>query len=253
MAMVNDGFPNVFPFLIYNVDGLPHRCVFLSTENVKAGEQLCWNYLTDRVKYFSPYVELRPRATRDFMRNKDSAYLQQYLKSVNHPHAFALEEAIEINRFTYILSTPAVLFNLFYDGTLSQSFVQELLSVSLRSHIPPVHRHHFENLVQQTVPYIQLKEALTKQFPQTGRLFDNFISCLVESVGIVNAISVSDSMRERLWKVCRGELTLANISRDDYDRILCEVLQKKMGSIKEQIDRMPSCESIDGLQEFELS
>ena len=117
LTEVNDGFPNIkVSRKIHN--GL-ERIEMTALENITAGTQLLFNYGDcHKVKRKGPYVELRPKEARDFLKHMLQSESIECLFSLWYaPELNVAENAIK-TKLQYIFQTPAVLQAMLLDGTI---------------------------------------------------------------------------------------------------------------------------------------
>lgn len=135
---INCSFPNVAMMNLpasEEVEGLPCRLIFVSLEDVEG--QFCWNYGGHHSVKFGPYIELRPKEMRDFVRNNHvetllNALLLEMSDRCPDWKTYTLAEQIR-----YIIQTPIALFTLTLEGLLSEKDADKLVKFGLMSLLLP--------------------------------------------------------------------------------------------------------------------
>ncbi len=145
MAMINDGFPNARFYKLANAAGLKERIVVVATDDIPPNdkEQICLNYgATHSIKFKFPYIELRPQALRTFVKEElleltpciDWEKIIRFYctkdDNASSPLADELKRFAFNDKMRYLLNTPAALFALILEGTLTSEQGQKLLNIA---------------------------------------------------------------------------------------------------------------------------
>ena len=118
IAQINDGFCNTTIVPMYNEGGLSIRYILIAVDAIRAGEQFCWDYGLGHSIKKGPYIELRGRELRDFVKkNPVDELIKCYNKTIGGN--CSLEELSKGEKFFYLMNTPSVLFSLTLEGVLS--------------------------------------------------------------------------------------------------------------------------------------
>lgn len=130
IPQINDGFINVVLIHENNSKGLMDRACFFTTDELKEGEQFCWNYgFVFRRKVMEPYEELRPKEARDFVKKHTLDFLLNNFMHVGEGNASFVAYA-NAEKFRYLLETPSVIFLMMIDNTITIGQGCELLKWS---------------------------------------------------------------------------------------------------------------------------
>lgn len=128
-GLVEDGFPNVGAFHLYDVEGIPLRILFIALEDIEAEEILTINYGMNHSVKMSYHHEYRLDQMTSFF--SDNSIEQIY----NHIHALKVfsplelvwDRTIELENLTtkirYLYHTPGALFLLLNKKILQKSDV----------------------------------------------------------------------------------------------------------------------------------
>ena len=134
IARANDGFPNSIVLRVCNSRNLAERCLLVATTEIRAGEQMCYDYSSAHLLKLQPYVEFRPSALRQFVNNADLQKIVAIMKGKNVSQD-VFDQAILYDQFKYISETPFTLFTMVWDGSIKASRLKEFVDVffSMRS------------------------------------------------------------------------------------------------------------------------
>lgn len=181
---INDGFINCVLVPIHGVKGLPTRYIFVATEPIAKGDQFCWNYGFHSVK-FGPYVELRRKEVREFIKTHDVQYLVRCLTLTGTSGALSFEDFVNAEKFRYILSTPSTFFLMALEGVLNPLQVRELHKLSYSMHCLPADRFfEFRSIPDVVLTAKELIDRLKKCFPQVSTAYFHFLMELPAIKGI---------------------------------------------------------------------
>ena len=187
MAHANDGFPSVLPVPLRGVAGLSTRDLFVAADNLKAGDELCYNYgFVPYVKAFMPYAELRPKEVRAFIKSDTLNNLMQCFDKVAK-RVCTFEEFVKGEKLRYILQTPAVLFTMLLDQSLTNEQGETLVLYALTTgSIPKVVTFPtFVTMPQLVEQCLKMRRLVKKQMPYLLKEYNAWIQSLPARAGIV--------------------------------------------------------------------
>ena len=126
ISRINDGFPNICVVPLNNVNGLSTRKVFVTSNKIKKGEQICWSYGFNPVKIFYPYTELRGKELREFFKGRDVSHLIKLLLKDAMGQKMTFKEVILAEKMRYLIQAPAALYRMILDGSLTSGQINEI-------------------------------------------------------------------------------------------------------------------------------
>ncbi|MFI5344067.1 MAG: ankyrin repeat domain-containing protein [Chlamydiales bacterium] len=236
MSRANDGFPNAGVVLLPNSHQMAVRPIFVTLDLIKRSEQICWNYGFDDVK-LGPYVELRPRELRDFVKSMDwnkcyASLMRQLRYGDNEFSSFILAEKLR-----YILQTPTAVFQMILDGTISGHFATNLFSIAYKSQLIP------QDMQEKLKPLVEIAASCKKTYdrtslvlPQFSKKYLNYIQGLPAKVGIISSLNVTkqivDFLNSRIIPRI-GDIT--EMFDDDDEQALIKLWQNVENKANEQI------------------
>ena len=192
IPQVNDGFPNVAVIQIPNVQGLNFRRMMITLHIIKEGEQFCWNYGFHTVK-LGPYVELRGKEMREFIKGNDTKKLAQclFLNGTNSRH-ISFEDYVRAEQFRYVLQTPAALFLMALDGTIDEKKVRELNDLAymmdcIPNSVPPILR----TVADVAVECFKMKQSLRRLFPKTSQAYSKYFETLTSRIELKHVLDAA--------------------------------------------------------------
>lgn len=181
----NDGFPNMAMIHLDELKGI--HDAFFALEAIPEGAELCWNYGDFLIKAGFPYVELRAKPLRDFVKQHSLEELVGILNTFFQRKQCTYEIFCLAKKFQYILDTPAVLFNMILDGTLSPAQAQQFLDVTLQ-----IHPHLRTNPVAATViiakTVLDLGVVLAKVDQKAAKEFADVTRALIQGYGLLPTV-----------------------------------------------------------------
>lgn len=129
-AMAEDGFPNLVPFYLYGVGGLPLRVVFVALEDMEKGEALTFNYGPNHSVKFVERLEYR---LDEMIRFFENYRLRDCLEAIRTTHiqkrsALGYDKSLELENLVakvqYLFQTPSALLLLLERGVLDTAEVR---------------------------------------------------------------------------------------------------------------------------------
>lgn len=114
-AMVDDGFPNLGAFYLYDADGLPLRILFVAYEDIEPGQPLAINYGSTHSVKFGCHQESRLKALEDYCNSCSFTERVKMLQKRNSFHRafFSWKENVlleaELSQLQYLFQTPRAL------------------------------------------------------------------------------------------------------------------------------------------------
>jgi hypothetical protein len=128
-GMVDDGFPNLGAFHLYNIEGLPLRILFVALEDIAAGEMLTINYgMKHSVKtlYHAEYASVRMH--QFFAANKIEKCIHRIQELLPRKRSeLGWARCVELEGLTtklqYLYNTPSALINLLQQRILPSADV----------------------------------------------------------------------------------------------------------------------------------
>lgn len=189
MPFMNDGFGNVVGIIINDVHGLPKRSIFITTEMIKEGDQLVWNYGGAKFKR-ETYCEIRAKEIRTFITATNITEAVNELRST-HPDSYTFETVILHDRFRYILDTPSVLFSLIYENLLKQTDIEKIMELDHCNH-EDIENHSL--IIKQALASKKIKEQLTVMFPKIAKIYDSYLKDQLEKEGVNVFINITNSL-----------------------------------------------------------
>ena len=199
IPQINDGFPNTGLIHVENSNGVGDRYVLVATNAIEQGEQFCWNYGIQSTK-FGPYVELRPRETREFIQTHDLTTLQHLLLLRGHHKPISFEQYGIAEKFRYITETPPALFAMIFDGTINQTKALELKEFMIVREAIPLDLSIADSLVPTALECVQIKKKLLKISPQTSVAYQKYFTDLPSRIGIEHVVSIAKQTNQFLSK-----------------------------------------------------
>ena len=187
MPHTNDGFPNILLVPVRGVAGLSTRDIFVVADQVKAGEQLCSNYgFIPYLKAFQPYVELRAKEAREFVKAHSVQDLMQCFYKVAERDC-TFDDFIIGEKFRYFLETPAVIYWMLLDQTLTIDQGKALVQFALSTHTIPedIRFPTLETMHLLVEECHSMRTLLTKQMPCLLKEYNGWIQSLPARAGIV--------------------------------------------------------------------
>jgi hypothetical protein len=242
---INDGFPNLILVPVRGVAGLSTRDLFAAASDIKAGEELCWNYgFNPPFKLSSPYAELRPKEVRDFIKKHPIEKLYLCIEKVSN-RTCSFDELCIGEQFRYVLETPSVIFLMIFDGTISVEVGGRFLKTSAEAALAMDASSGQHMLQMRMIPKIvqdslNMKQLLTKEFPCLAEKFDQWIKSLPARAGMISALGLSSFSNVFLFKLvqkfCKdtvkiSEETLLGVW-DIFEKDQCEKIQEYLQSQK---------------------
>jgi hypothetical protein len=236
---INDGFPNVILVPLRGVAGLSTRDLFAAASDIKAGEELCWNYgFNPSFKLGSPYAELRPQEARDFIKRHPIEELYQCIEKATD-RTCSFDELCIGEKFRYILQTPSVIFLMIFDGTISAEVGERFLKTSAEAalsidassgqHLLPM--LYIPQIAQNS---IETKQLLAQKLPCLTEKFDQWINSLPARTGMTSALGLARLANVFLFKLVQkfsndtvetSEKTLLGVW-DIFEKDQCEKIQE---------------------------
>lgn len=126
-ACINDGFINVVLVEI-KIDLLPARFVFVATENIEEGEQICWNYGPyHSVARYEDYVPLRYAELCQFLKTVSFEKAIETSKKALKPKKMTFDDFIVFEQLRYLINRPQVVRILVSENVLFPDQVKELI------------------------------------------------------------------------------------------------------------------------------
>jgi hypothetical protein len=196
ISRVNCSFPNSAVIGVFNTKGVAKRRLLIQLDNsVDPGGQYCWNYGFNEVK-LGPYIELRPQAMRDFIKEQlkeDPMHLLMASVSEAMGRNMSFEEFAKAEKLRYIVQTPAALYAMVLDGSLSAKVAKKLLSTAFMLQLIPA---TVPKLIKKTIEIAQkardMSHSLEKANARTGARFRSYIEQLIERHKLTEALSLID-------------------------------------------------------------
>lgn len=191
MTRVNDGFPNIVSVPIPNCRGMSKRNVYIASEPIKKGSELCWNYGFHSAK-LGPYVELRPKALREFVangKNLTSSLFNQLVFGLGISQNLNLKEYFVVEKFRYLLSTPAAMFNLILEGVVDDKKAAEIWKWAYLSFcIPESAPKIIQDLVTIAIDFRKACPKIQGSNPEKSNALIMDVKNELETKGIVSAL-----------------------------------------------------------------
>ncbi|MEM1282936.1 MAG: ankyrin repeat domain-containing protein [Chlamydiota bacterium] len=198
---INDGFVNCVLIPIHRVKGLAKRSLFVAAEPIAEGEQFCWNYGFDHSVKVGPYVELRGREMRKFIKKNNIKDLHRCLLLTGTSGELSFEEFVKAEKLRYILSTPSTLFQMALEDSVEPSTVEELHSLAYKMYCLPQDSYPLLKLIPKiALEFKDLIKRLEKCFPETAKSYFDFLSKLSEKKGIILTLNFADQANRYLEK-----------------------------------------------------
>lgn len=124
-AMVEDGFPNVIPFYLYDVRGLPLRIVLVAAEEISQGDLLTYNYGPKHSVKLQTHTEYRLEEMGAFFRKfplkscleRIKAQHGQKRSALGWKGSLELENAIA--KVQYLYQTPSAALHLLLERKIA--------------------------------------------------------------------------------------------------------------------------------------
>lgn len=198
LPCINDAFPDVALLPQLNI-GLPRRNVFFSTESIKKEQGFYWNYGSQNPVKFGPYLELRPKETREFVQKANLQQLKSLLILSGTTHELTFDEFCQAEKFRYILSTFPVLFALILDGTLDEKESQKWLDTAYELTVVP-HLPILKNLCKIATESITTKLELALFSPKASKAYFEYIQSLNARIGICSVLKIISQTNAYLHK-----------------------------------------------------
>lgn len=189
----NDGFPNMVMIELEHCKGWD-RAILVACEDIKEGEELCWNYGYQSIK-LGPYTELRPDALRNFVKKTDLNLLKEKIKKPNLA-SLTFEEYVELEKFRYLLSTPSAFYFLIFEEVLSENQAEELYSLAYMLTHKKVDNPSLEDKILKPLVSITLETfTIYQQIKQVSQLdaeeYFQFFRNLICEKGIVKTLKLN--------------------------------------------------------------
>lgn len=203
VSLFNDGFPNTAFWEMQE-----NRVLFFSLTKIDFGDWICSDYGGEHpVKLMTPYIELRPAELRHFVKNELPKYMPGY-----HYHQFRMEkppanarEELEILRIIeglrYLFNTPAVIFNLILDSTLSVRDARRLFSTALKegrfinlnlgSPLPEQDPKVVLNLCDIAAAAFKMKTELAEVVPELSTAYFAYVQSLPSQYGVITGLQMA--------------------------------------------------------------
>jgi hypothetical protein len=228
---INDGFMNVVLVPGTKIGGLSMRCLFVAAEDIKEEEQFCWNYgFHPLTKLWNPYVELRPTEVRKFIKAYRIEELVECLKNAIMNKTVTFESFVKAEKFRYILQTPAVIFSMILDKTVTPEEGNQLLKRSFEMNCIPSDQKDFswKNLGNVAQQCLTIKETLSKRKDCLVNKYDDFIKTFPGQIGFLGGFFGIEELNSMLQQIYIPEAS------DDYIALL--FWEKITQIVKKQTD-----------------
>lgn len=209
MTRINDGFPNVVLVPLANIHGLSTRYIFITSSPIKKGEQFCWNYGDHSVK-LGPYSEMRPAAIRNYIKeikesgstsfgSKFEVLITKLVIGLGLTQKITLEEFMEVEKLRYLLETPAIIFNLVFEGVLDDSTAQRLWQAAYfpTCLIPPSAPKELKKLVTISIEARNYYKKMQNQDPLKAIDFQTALAENMAKKGILATLAFVSTRVEK--------------------------------------------------------
>lgn len=198
VAQINDGFCNTIILTLYDERGLFNRYILVAIDSIKAGEQFCWNYGFGHGVKEGPYMELRPKEIREFIKEHAMDYLVECHNKTLAKKA-SLEEFGLAEKFAYLLDSPSVLFSLALEEALTTQesllIQQTYIQTRLAENCPTDPLFYEMTTIAQEC--ISLYEKLVDyDFPETASFYRSYVRALPEKELFLRALDLIGALNE---------------------------------------------------------
>jgi len=157
--MMNDGFPNVIPINIQNIDGFTELQGFIAIEDISENEEIFWDYGESHTLVKQHHSEAR---TDQIVQWIQSLYEGESLLIPGEPQGNNLEEYLKhfsfIRKVHYLYNTPKTTIRLLLNSQLDPDLLFTLSEV-----VPLPDDSDFARVLQQTVGFIKFLKLDSEQ------------------------------------------------------------------------------------------
>lgn len=232
IPLINDGFINVVQVPIFDKRGLSKRYLFITANTILEGEQFCCSYGFPGCK-LGPYVELRPQETREFIKGANLEELIRCLMISITSKKCSFEEFVLAEKFRYILETPALLYAMILDGTLSTLEAKNLFAISYRMNcIDQNAPKGLNKLVEIATDSYKIHQRLLKVFPKMASAYDQYFKALLAKEGIILTLYLAEKtnkfMMSRLSIVEADLMQLNKREKERADLFLLNIWNEEL-------------------------
>ncbi len=214
IAMCNDGWVNAFLFDMKNVEGLEERLILIATEDIKEGEQICWNYGPFHKVKLGPYLEIRRAELRAFTTN--TSLIAEAWNLFLNEEKNSFDKIILIEKIVYLICTPSVMFSLLFEDAIEEFYAESILKTSMNKVFSdkwyeetPL-SHLFTIATGSKKLYFLLKKEVALEFVE---LYKNFIMELPAKTSIINVLHLTSAINGLIRELLkRDELPLKQLT-----------------------------------------
>lgn len=164
-----------------NWHGLPHTTVMMTTESIKKGDQILWNYASRYVKIEKNYIVFRQREIEEFVQEKELEYQDGQIN--------------KNEKINYILETPQALFILLLKTSISLEKWTQLREHPIASKRPPSDNRVMNIMYDIVKKWLLLRPHMAESL--TTYLIDVYRKKLEEE-GIHNGFNIIFEHMKRL-------------------------------------------------------